>query len=196
MIQLNNSYNRDDFLKFLEDNFLADFKKDIRPASTQGFSSIQKAYSLGRSESLDLQVFEFSFEGSPNKRVTLTKDAFQVMRSSAIFRALAIFHSPDSDDWRLSLMTATPERTEKGKVSLSYSNPKRLSFFLGPNAKVNTPTKFILKKDRIVNFEDLKSRFSIEVVNKEFTRKYLNILLNWLVDLYTKGRKKKIIKHY
>jgi adenine-specific DNA-methyltransferase len=90
------------------------------------------------------------------------------MRSSAIFRALAIFHSPGSDDWRLSLMTATPERTDKGKVALTYSNPKRLSFFLGPNAKVNTPTKFILKREKIINFEDLKSRFSVEVVNKEF----------------------------
>lgn len=168
MMQLNNAYNRDDFLQFLANNFLTDFKKNIRPANTQGFSSIQRAYSLGRSESLDLQVFEFSFEGSPNKRVTLTKDAFQVMRSSAIFRALAIFHSPDSNDWRLSLMTATPERTEKGKVALSYSNPKRLSFFLGPNAKINTPTKFILKKDKITDFEDLKNRFSVEVVNKEF----------------------------
>jgi len=165
MMQLNNTYNRDDFLQFLAENFLTDFKKDIRPASTQGLSSIQKAYSLGRSESLDLQVFEFSFEGSPSKRVALAKDAFQIMRSYAIFQALAIFHSPGSDDWRLSLMTATPERTEKGKVALSYSNPKRLSFFLGPNAKVNTPTKFILKRENVTDFEDLKTRFSIEVVN-------------------------------
>ena len=168
MMQLNNTYNRDDFLQFLEESFLTDFKKDVRPASTQGLSSIQKAYSLGRSERLDLQVFEFSFEGSPHKRVTLTKDAFQVMRSYAIFQALAIFRSPGSDDWRLSLMTATPERTEKGKVALLYSNPKRLSFFLGPNAKINTPTKFLLKRGSISDFDDLKSRFSIEVVNKEF----------------------------
>jgi adenine-specific DNA-methyltransferase len=92
MMQLNNTYDRNGFLQFLDENFLTDFKKDVRPASTQGLSSIQRAYSLGRSENLDLQVFEFSFEGSPNKRVTLTKDAFKVMRSSAIFRALAIFH--------------------------------------------------------------------------------------------------------
>src|SRR5258708_24637030 len=168
MMQLNKTYNRDAFLQFLGENFLTDFRKDVRPASTQGISAIQKAYSLGRSERLDLQMFEFSFEGYPNKRVTLTKDAFQVMRSYAIFQALAVFHSPDSDDWRLSLMTATPERTEKGKVALLYSNPKRMSFFLGPNAKINTPTKFLLKRGSISDFDDLKSRFSIEVVNKEF----------------------------
>jgi len=188
MMQLNNTYNRDDFLRFLEENFLTDFKKDIRPASTQGSPSIQKAYSLGRSESLDLQVFEFSFEGSSKKRVTLTKDAFQIMRSSAIFRALAIFHSPGSDDWRLSLMTATPERTEKGKVALTYSNPKRLSFFLGPNAKIKTPTNFILKKGRIIDFEDLKSRFSIEIVNKEFYKEISELFTQLVGGSVSKGK--------
>src|SRR6266702_3486014 len=191
MMQLNNTYNRDDFLQFLKENFLTDFKKDVRPASTQGLSSIQKAYSLGRSERLDLQVFEFSFEGSPNKRVTLTKDAFQVMRSSAIFQALAIFHSPGSDDWLLSLMTATPARTEKGKVALTYSNPKRLSFFLGPNAKVNTPTKFILKRERIIDFEDLKSRFSVEVVNKEFYKEISGLFTQLVGGSVYKGKHKE-----
>ncbi len=168
MIQLHNEYQRDDILKFLEEDFLTDFKRDVRPVNTKGLSSIQKANYLGESKNLDLQVFEFLFEGSPNKRVALTKDAFSVMRSSAIFRALAVFHSADNKDWRFSLMTATPEPTEKGKVTLSYSNPKRLSFFLGPNAKINTPTKFLVSKGKVLDFEDLKNRFSIEVVNKEF----------------------------
>jgi adenine-specific DNA-methyltransferase len=194
MMQLNNTYNRNDFLQFLEENFLTDFKKDIRPASAQGLSSIQKAYTLGRSERLDLQVFEFSFEGSPNKRVTLTKDAFQVMRSYAIFQALAIFHSPDSDDWRLSFMTATPEKTEKGKVALVYSNPKRLSFFLGPNAKVNTPYKFLLKSGTIRDFEDLKSRFSIEVVNKEFYKEISGLFTKLVGGSVQNGKKMESYK--
>jgi adenine-specific DNA-methyltransferase len=190
MMELNRTYNRDDFLHFLGENFLIDFKKDIRPVSTQGLSSLQKAYSLGRSESLDLQVFEFSFEGSPNKRVALTKDAFQIMRSYAIFQALAIFHSPNSNDWRLSLMTATPERTEKGKVSISYSNPKRLSFFLGPNAKVNTPTKFLLKMGNVVDLDNLKKRFSIEVVNKEFYREISELFTQLVGGSVYMGRKR------
>jgi len=168
MMQLNNDYQRGDFLKFLEEDFLTDFKKDVRPVNIGGLSSIQEANYLGESRSLGLQIFEFLFKGSPNKRVALTKDAFSVMRSSAIFRALAIFRSPNNKDWRFSLMTATPEPTEKGKVLLSYSNSKRLSFFLGPNAKINTPTKLLISKGKIVDFEDLKNRFSIEVVNKEF----------------------------
>ncbi|MHB8595428.1 MAG: Eco57I restriction-modification methylase domain-containing protein [Ktedonobacteraceae bacterium] len=194
MIKLSSRYDRDDFLKFLEENFLVDFEKDIRPVSTEGSPSIQKAYSLGKSKSLDLQVFEFSFEGSAKKRVTLTKDAFQVMKSRAIFRALAIFHSPNSDDWRLSLMTATPERSEKGKVAITYSNPKRLSFFLGPNAKVNTPTKFILQRGNLSDYEDLKSRFSIEVVNKEFYKEISKLFTQLVGGSVSFGQKSEIYK--
>lgn len=170
MMNLNEKYNRDQFISFLKEVFLKDFKSDIRPISTSNYKSFDKAHSLGRSESLDLHVFEFEYSGSFNKRIALAKDAFQVMKQSATFQALAVFHSPGGDDWRLSLMTANPQRTEKGKVTLAYSNPRRYSFFLGANAKVNTPTKFLLTKGTIQNFDDLKGRFSLEVVNKEFYR--------------------------
>jgi len=88
-------------------------------------------------------------------------------------------------------MTATPERTEKGKVALSYSNPKRLSFFLGPNAKVNTPTKFILKRERVINFDDLKSRFSLEVVNKEFYKEISELFTQLVGGSVYKGKHKE-----
>ncbi len=168
MIELKGKYQREEFLRFIGDEFLSDFNRDIREVNTSDLTSIQKANYLGESKILDLQIFEFFYDGSSNKRVALTKDAFTVMRSSAIFKALAVFKSTDSDDWRFSLLTATPEATEKGKVAVLYSNPKRLSFFLGPNAKINTPTKFLISKGQVIDFDDLKSRFSIEVVNKEF----------------------------
>lgn len=194
MMQLDQPYDRETFLQFLENHFIPNFKKDLRPINTQGLPSIQKAYSLGRCKELDLQVFEFQFIGSSNKRIALTKEAFQVMRSSAIFKALAIFYSNETRDWRFSLMTATPERTDRGKVKLSYSNPKRLSFFLGPNAKTNTPTKFILKKDRIMDFDDLKSRFSIEVVNKEFYEEISRLFIQLVGGVLNKGKVKEDLK--
>lgn len=168
MMNLNEKYNRDEFISFLSEIFLQDYQRDIRPISTSDFKSINKAFSLGRSKSLDLQVFEFEYSGSFNKRIALAKDAFQVMKQSAVFQALAVFHSHGSDDWRFSLMTANPQKTDKGGVALAYSNPRRYSFFLGPNAKVNTPIKFLLKRGIVHNLVDLKDRFSLEVVNKEF----------------------------
>ncbi|RLI69872.1 hypothetical protein DRO91_07400, partial [Candidatus Heimdallarchaeota archaeon] len=193
-MKLDQKYNREHFVNFLKEVFLKDYQGDIRPVSTSGFKAINKAFSLGRSESLDLQVFEFEYSGSFNKRITLAKEAFQAMKQRAIFHALAIFHSPKHDDWRLSLMTANPQRTEKGKVTLAYSNPKRYSFFLGPNAKINTPTKFLLKKESVRDFDDLKERFSLEVVNKEFYQAISESFIKLVGGTLGSGKKAKTYK--
>ncbi|MCA9371697.1 Eco57I restriction-modification methylase domain-containing protein [Candidatus Woesebacteria bacterium] len=193
-MKLNQDYNRDHFLTFLSKDFLKDFRSDIRPVSTSEYKALKKAFSLGRSESLDLQIFEFEYSGSFNKRITLAKEAFQVMKQSAVFQALAIFYSPESDDWRFSLMTANPQRTDKGKVTLAYSNPKRYSFFLGPNAKTNTPTKFLLSKGLVMDFDDLKDRFSLEVVNKEFYNEISECFIKLVGGTLGSGKNKKTYK--
>ncbi len=183
MIKLDQRYARQDLIDFLQDAFLQDYVRDVRPVGTQGLNVIKKATSLGRSDSLDLQIFEFEHIGSANKRVALTKEAFQLMRQSATFNALAIFYGHDNDDWRFSFLTANPERTEKGKTTLAYSNPRRYSFFLGPNAKINTPNRFLIKDGQIRNFEDLLSRFNVEIVTKEFFENYKKLfdrLLSYL----------------
>ena len=82
-MNLDRKYDRADFIDFLQNTFLKDFIRDVRPVGTAGFQSIVKATPLGRSDALDLQIFEFEYTGSANKRVTLTKEAFQVMKQSA-----------------------------------------------------------------------------------------------------------------
>jgi len=89
-MQLNSAYKREDLFEFLESIFLNDFKRDVRPYTTNS-KTIKKAYTLGRSEELDIQVFEFCLDGSLNKRMSLTKDAFSIMKSTATFSALAVF---------------------------------------------------------------------------------------------------------
>ncbi len=167
-MRLNEAYERNDFTEFLG-GFLPDFKLDTRtitvPTATK---SIQNGTHLGRSAALDLDVFEFNHAGGQEKRIALTTDGFRIMKDSASFQALAIFKSPDTDQWRLSLMTATPEIKESGQVITKFSNPKRYSFLLGPGAKINTPTRFLLEKGKVESIEQLKDRFSIEVVNKDF----------------------------
>src|SRR3990167_7255010 len=169
MIQLNEKYNREDFLNFLNNDFLSDFEKDVRPANSEGLTVITKAAYLGKSKSLDLHIFEFSYsESHANKRVALAMDGFRIMKSTATFNVLIIFNPANKNKWRLSLMTATPARNETGGVSVHLSNPRRYSFELGENTKINTPFNFLIKKGKISNLDDLKKRFSIEVVNKEF----------------------------
>lgn len=188
-MHLNKNYNREDFLDFIEKSFLQNFRRDIRPINI-GNNSIQKAYSLGRDEGLDLQVFEFISDRSLNNRVSLTKEAFNIMKSSATFNALAIFHTEKSEDWRFSLMTANPERTEAGKVTMAYSNPRRYSYFLGPNSRINTPTKYLVKKEKIIDFDDLKGRFSIEVVNKDFYKQISDLFMKLVGGTTSKGKQK------
>jgi hypothetical protein len=191
-MQLNDSYKREDLLKFLENDFLEDFKCDIRPVNTNELTNIKKASTLGRSKNLDLQVFEFCLNGSLNKRMSLTKDAFSIMKSTATFSALAVFYSTEIEDWRLSLMTINPEKTEKGKAVMSYSDPRRYSYLLGKNAKVNTPTKYLISKGKTIDFNDLKSRFSLEVVNKEFYREISELFIKLVGGTIGKGKNKII----
>ncbi len=64
--------------------------------------------------------------------------------------------------------------SKDSRVKREYSNPRRFSFFLGPDAKVHTPYDFLIKKGRVKDFDDLQNRFSIEVVNKEFYKEIAN----------------------
>ncbi|MCP4151898.1 MAG: hypothetical protein GY757_29420, partial [bacterium] len=70
-------------------------------------------------------------------------------------------------NYRLSYVTmgVKPEET---KVSYEHSNPRRYSYYLGPDAKVKTPARFLVEKGRVSDMDDLQDRFSVEVVNREF----------------------------
>ncbi len=169
-MNLQEKYNRDEYLEFLK-SFIPKFEKDVRRVGTNRLQVTKDIFYLGKSEDLDLEIFELTHSSSSDARVSLAMDGFRIMKNSATYRALIAYRSEKGDDWRLSLMTATPDINQKGKVVQSLSNPRRYSFFLGPNAKVNTPYQFLVKQGRVINFEDLQNRFSVEVVNKEFYKK-------------------------
>lgn len=192
MIQLNEKYNQEDFLDFLSNDFLSDFEKDVRPANSESLTVIAKATYLGKSKSLDLHIFEFSYsESHANKRVALAMDGFRIMKSTATFNALIIFNPANKNKWRLSLMTASPEKNEKGGVSVHLSNPRRFSFELGENTKINTPFNFLIKKGKISDLDDLKKRFSIEVVNKEFYAQISELFTELVGGTRGEGRKQR-----
>lgn len=169
-MNLREGYARAEFLAFLT-GFLPDFRPDQRAIIVPtAAKTIKSGQYLGRSAILDLDIFEFEHTGGQDKRISLTTDGFRIMKESAAFQALAVFKSTDTEQWRLSLMTSTPEIAETGKITNRLSNPKRYSFLLGPGAKINTPARFLLEKGKVTTFDELKDRFSIEVVNKDFYR--------------------------
>lgn len=181
-MNLSNEFSRDSFLNFVA-GFFPSFNKDIRPIHHNKY--FKETHSLGANSELDLQVIELVIDGSLVKRVSITTEAFKLMKSIGSYKALVVFRSLDEEAWRLSLMTAIPT-IEKGKVVTKLSNPRRFSYFLGPSAKTVTPYNYLIKKGKVVDFEDLQKRFSIEVVNKEFFES--------IAELYTKlvgGKRKK-----
>lgn len=166
-MNIEKEYNRDDFLVFLK-SFVPGFIKDVRSVGVSGLQVTKEIFYLGESVELGLTIFELTHSSSSDARVALAMDGFRVMKGSATYRALVIYRFEKGEDWRLSLMTASPVVSEKGKVGQLFSNPRRFSFFLGPNAKINTPYQFLVKQGAVKDFTDLQKRFSLEVVNKEF----------------------------
>ncbi|MDP2691086.1 MAG: TaqI-like C-terminal specificity domain-containing protein [bacterium] len=188
---LRKTYNRERFINFVTE-FLPDLyvdEREIKTTETKS-SDIESAYLLGENRELDLKVFEIKHTGTSKRRVGLTLGGFQIMRRSGAFRALIAFYSEDDDQWRFSLMTLTPKRNEKAKLTIERSSPKRYSFILGPNSKTATPEKFLISKGSVSNFEDLQSRFSLEVVNKDFYKK-ISELFTKLVGGTVGNRKSK-----
>lgn len=163
-----NSYSREEFLSFVKD-LIPGIIEDIRPVNLgNGFKAIKYANFLGTSEELDLSIFELKIEGKAEKKIYQAKEGFKLMKEHQTYRALAVYYSEDDQNWRLSLMQMTPEKTETGNITQKFSNPRRYSFYLGPQAKTKTPENFLIKKGVAEDFDDLLSRFSVEVVNKEF----------------------------
>ena len=165
-------YNRNEFKNFLQD-FLSD---DYTSTEEQVFfnsANIEKACKLGESEELDLTVYEFVIKSSHDPRVTVTKEVCTFMkRYSCKSNVLASFYSEKNPQWRLSLIT-TDFKYENGKVKSLYSNPRRYSFLLGPECKAHTPETMFAKQ--VSDTDDLKKRFSVDVVTKEFYKD----LFNW-----------------
>lgn len=166
---LQRAYSREDFLSFLKDDFLPDYVAENRPVRTHDKSLLKEVQKLGDSSSLGLSVFEAACDESDHgKRVAITVDAFRILKDTATRNALIVFYSENSNSWRLSLLTSSFELDNRGKVTSKMSNPRRYSYMLGEDAKTVTPHKYLEVKGKIKDFNDLKSRFAVEVVNNDF----------------------------
>ena len=110
-------------------------------------------------------------------RVSLSKEAFRLLADEMEDRALVIFVPENSrNNYRFSFIELTLEvKDGSSHVTRNYSNPRRYSYFLGEGIAYYTPNKYLNEKGRVVNSEDLQSRFSVEVLTKEF----YNELSDW-----------------
>lgn len=183
-------FKQDEFSNWIEE-FLPDFSRDIRKVEVPtGFSDVKSIITLGESP-LGVRVFIIETLKDPSgRKVGLAKDSFSLLKNYGTPNALIAYYSENSDNWRFSLLTSTPVWND-GKIITKLSNPKRHSYVLGPNAKVNTPNKFLIKKGKALDFIDLKSRFSLEVVNKEFYKEISESFTKLVGGIKGEGKNKK-----
>jgi len=188
-MNFNEKYNRKDFLDFLQNQLLPDDFVVREESLDIDFKTqyIKEAYILGKIDSLDLKIYEIKHGSESDPRVSITNESFRLMQSFRTKKALAIFTSSKSKNYRLSVISIELD-LEGRKVTKKYSNPKRYSYYLGPDAKTKTPEQYLIKRGQAKNFNDLLNRFSVEVVTKEFFDKFRN----WFDD--TKGEFEKLNK--
>lgn len=170
MMKFKDPYNHNEFLDFLNNFLPEDFneKEEDIIIKKERYKEITKAKILGYSESLDLFILEMDHSRENDPRITIATDAFKILADHWIHKALVVFKNKDSKNYRLSYLTISLDLNEKNKPIRKYSNARRYSFFLGVDAKTRTPEQQLLKRGRIKDSEDLLSRFSVEVVNKQF----------------------------
>lgn len=167
-------------------DFIYDFlPEDYSPKKQQAYfdyTNIEEGYKLGTCKSLSLDVYEFRTKSKRDPRITLTREVVSLMKKYGCNQnALVVFYSNESHNWRLSLIT-TDYEIVNDKVKPLYSNPRRFSFRLGAECKAHTPQTMLFKKGPInkhtengktlTAIEDLKSRFALEVVSKQFFNEY------------------------
>lgn len=172
-MKFDQKYNHDAFAAFLRDFLPEDYvenEKDI--ADLSRCKIISKARELGHAPSLDVYVLEMTHAKETDPRVSIATDAFKILATFGYDKALVIFKNDESENYRFSYLTISLDLNEKGKVAQKYSNARRYSFYLGTGAKTKTPEQQLVKRGRVKDVGDLLSRFSLEVVNKQF---YLEI---------------------
>ena len=172
MMDFSKTYNRQEFVNFLQNSFLPE---DFIPTEESvefgtKMTYTQQVVKLGTSATLDLVVYEVRHSSKNDARVSLSKEAFRMLADEVEDRALVVFVPNDnSDNYRFSLIEITLEaQNDSSRVTHNYSNPRRYSYFLGKGIAYYTPNKYLNEKGRVVNPDDLRSRFSVEVLTKEF----------------------------
>ncbi len=181
------SYNRHEFVSFLRQDFLPedDFIQEETPVAfpiqTQYCYEVTR---LGSSKSLDLDVYEIRHHSKSDARVGMSKEAFRLLYAEGKQCALVIFVPEDStDNYRFSFIEITLHQDEdSSRVKKTYSNPRRYSYYLGKGIACYTPNKYLNETGRVTSIEDLRNRFSVEVLTKSFYQE-LSDWYAWVVKI-------------
>ncbi len=178
----NQPYKRDSYqsflTKFLPDDYMIENENVLENINIL-LNKIENAHLIGHCESLELSIYEMYHSSENDPRITVAREAFKILSQYSKKRALVFFISKNPDIYRFSLITIDL-KLEENKIKNIISNPKRYSYLLGKDSKLKTFQDRLLKIlnndfdeiKRIVSYEDIQERFSVEPVTNEFFIKY------------------------
>lgn len=175
-MKLDQAYNRDEFINFIVD-FLPDDFEINETMISYSHGIIKNIVRLGKcvNSLKKIEVFEVIHTSISDARITLSREIFKYMRQNAIEYALVAFIPESSKSvYRFSFITMAP-KDNNGKLEFEHSNPKRFSFLLGENQHIRTPQDYLINRGKVQSLDDLKNRFSIEILTKDF----YNELFRW-----------------
>ena len=180
---LQQSYNRKAFDKFIKSFLPEDYARKEMRIEPNGFKPeyATEVILIGQCRSLNLDVYEIRHSSTNDARVGIAKDTFKLLQHNSLNNNALVAFVPEEGNgqWRFSLLQIELEAIDQtARIHRNYSNPRRFSYVLGPDAHVRTPYDYLLKKGKIrtrtenkktlTPIEDLQSRFSVEVLSKEF----------------------------
>jgi len=194
MIDFSLNYSKEDFKDFLKDFLPNDYKENKIGLDIDDKNSFFKnAEIIGSVNSLDkLVVLEVERFKAEKSRIKITKELFKFLELHGYKNALVITFSEKEKHYRLSFIKSELVWVTDTKVKKQFSNPKRLSFLLGPEAKIHTPTKQLIKLGKIKSFDDLYERFNNEIVSEEFFQNYKKLYFK-LIEHIEKDKSHKTI---
>ena len=164
---LKKEYYSENFLFLVKEVLLPDFIKDEHNVifTNNLFKSVK---TVGYSTQTEVTIFEvYLNEKVQNRRVAITQEMFKILRGLRIDNALVSFVNSDFKNYRISLLTSKYEYDGSTIVKV-LSNPRRYSYSLGWGTKTKTAYKFLIGKGSVESLQELISRFSVEIVNKQF----------------------------
>ena len=173
MLDLNKKFDESvivpDIIQLLPKDFI---KQDTEIKIDSSFKYFESILLLGKTKKLNnLNIYIIKTNNDGKNRVTLSRDIFKLLKQYVIENALVILHSNDGT-YRLSYVKSVLNWEDNNRINRTFSNPKRFSYLLGPNAKVHTPYNKFFKKGVIDSVEDLEDRFDNEVISEEFFQNY------------------------
>lgn len=213
-----NEFNKNSFVKFLrnllksyDEQSTFEYRGNYIPDSfadyVRSFQRLGK-YTSNNKEEIDLLIVELSRETSVERARSIQRNfvAWYLKGSRGgklKDAALVAFFSPDSEDWRFSLVKVDYryQETSSGKIKVveETTPARRWSFLVGKNEKSHTAqSRFIhiLENDDLKpTLGDLEKAFDIEVVTKEFFQKYRDLFIKTkreLDKILQEGRKVRL----